>query len=488
MRELSSNEIREIAILFKKKLYNNNPDIFELIPTKLLFGFYAEDYEMFLNKDSKGYPHFLEDTESCVFGFNKPINEYMDEYNKQNLTYNEAIEKIFEEIKNKKYLCNFEETDKYFVQIKEKGKSGEAYKATDIICDIYNAMISEKVEYYLEEDDFKNENYIPKLIPAKKEEIKNNTKVDTIKLYKTLKEHIIGQDEGLQTVVGTIWKNYNSNDRASNMIIIGPTGVGKTETSRIISDVIGVPIAMVSANQFSQVGYVGDSTTDILKKLIVNANGDIKKAERGIIVIDEIDKIAINGGDRHGVSTEAVQNELLKMIEDGTYVIDGQEIKTKNITFIALGAFDNINKGTKSLGFGNSITITDKEYKEVTFADLEAYGTTSQLLGRLPVLIPYNNLSEEDFREIMLNSKSSFLLSLKNLYKEQGIDLEFNDEIISLIAKKAIKLKHGVRGVESILIEMMKEINFVISQNPGVYKKVIAEPEMVNNCKKYVLK
>lgn len=486
MRDLSSNEIREIAILFKKKLINNNPDIFELEPIKLLFGYYNEDYEMFINKDSKGYPHFIEDTDKFVFGFNKPINEYMDEYNKKNLTYNESIKKIFEEVINKKYLCNFEESDKYVVQIKEKGKSGEAYKTTDIICDAYNILIGEKVEYYMYDEEFPQQVHSSKPLISKMK-AENNIKVDTVKLYSTLKEHIIGQDEGLQTIVGTIWKNYNSNDRSSNMIIIGPTGVGKTETSRIISEVANVPIAIVSANQFSQVGYVGDSTTDILKKLIVNANGDIKKAERGIIVIDEIDKIARNGSERHGVSTEAVQNELLKMIEDGTYVIDGQEIKTKNITFIALGAFDHINKGTKSLGFGNQIKAIDKEYKEVNFSDLENYGMSSQLLGRLPVLVPFNNLNEEDFKNIMLNSKSSFLLSLKNLYNKQGIELIFDDEIISIIAKKAIELKHGVRGIESILIEMMKDINFVISQNPGKYKKVIVSPEMISDCKKYVL-
>lgn len=101
MRDLSSNEIREIAVLFKKKLIDNNPDIFELEPLKLLFGYYNEDYQMFLNKDSKGYSHFIEDTDKYVFGFNKPINEYMDKYNKMNLTYNDAIEKIFEEIKVK---------------------------------------------------------------------------------------------------------------------------------------------------------------------------------------------------------------------------------------------------------------------------------------------------------------------------------------------------------------------------------------------------
>lgn len=282
---------------------------------------------------------------------------------------------------------------------------------------------------------------MPKTKLLKQTNNEDTTKVDTIKLYKTLKEHIIGQDEGLQTIVGTIWKNYNSDDRSCNMIIIGPTGVGKTETSRIISEVAGVPIAVVSANQFSQVGYIGDSTTDILKKLIVNAKGDYKKAERGIIVIDEIDKIARNGADRSGVSTEAVQNELLKMIEDGTYVIDGQELKTKNITFIALGAFDHINKGTKSLGFGNEINAIDKEYNEITFDDLEEYGMTSQLLGRLPVLVPYKNLSEQDFKNIMLNSKSSFLLSLKNLYASKGIELIFDDEIISIIAKKGYFFK-----------------------------------------------
>lgn len=133
---------------------------------------------------------------------------------------------------------------------------------TDIICDCYNYLYSRNNEDIDEDDDEVQLLPTPKTSLVKSND-KNDTKVDTIKLYNTLKDHIIGQDEGLQTIVGTIWKNYNSNDRASNMIIIGPTGVGKTETSRIISEVVGVPIAIVSANQFSRVGYVGDSTTDI---------------------------------------------------------------------------------------------------------------------------------------------------------------------------------------------------------------------------------
>ena len=487
MRDLSSNEIREIAILFKKKLIDNNPDIFELEPIKLLFGYYNEDYQMFISRDSKGYPHFIDDIDSFVFGFNKPINEYMDKYNQMNLTYKESTEKILEEVKSKKYSCNFEENDKYVVNVKVKGKSGERCKETDVICDAYNYLSS--IETYYTEEEVNAEEYIstPKLL--KKSKINDNsTTVDTVKLYKTLKEHIIGQDEGLQTIVGTIWKNYNSDDRSSNMIIIGPPAVGKTETARIISEVAGVPMTIVSANNFSRVGYVGDNTIEILKNLIVKANGDIKKAERGIVIIDEIDKISKGSEDRNGVSTEAVQNELLKMLEDGTYVIDGQEITTKNITFIAFGAFENINKGTKSLGFGNEIKAIDKKYNEITFEDLEKYGMTNQLLGRLPVLVPYNNLSEEDFKNIMLNSKSSFLLSIKNLYASKGIELIFDDEIISIIAKKAIELKHGVRGIETILIEMMKNINFVISQNPGKYTKVITTTETINDNKKYVLK
>lgn len=470
MKKLRENEISEIAILFKKKLFDNNEDRFELIPVELLYGYYNSDHQLFVDCDGKAYPHFISDNEKYVFGFNKSIVEYVEDYienyGEGSLTYVELEEKILEDVFSKKYLCDFESSTNYLVNVKEKGKGNKSYYMSDYICDFYNG-------YSLTNNVSNEEEEIPH--------------VDTIKLYNTLKKHIIGQDEGLKTVVGTIWKNYNSNDKSTNIIIIGPPGVGKTETARIISEVIGVPITTVSANQFSQVGYVGDNTTDTLKKLLINAEGDVKRAERGIIVIDEIDKIAKNSGERHGVATEAVQNELLKLIEDGTFIVEGQEMKTKNITFIAFGAFDGINKGTKSIGINKEINAVDKKYNEITFEDLENYGLTSQLLGRFPVLVPYNNLSELDFKNIMTKSNSSVLLSLKKLYEAQGIELIFDDEIISLIAKRAIEIKHGVRGIETTLIKMMEDINFVISQNPGKYTKVITSPEMLNDCKKYIL-
>ena len=492
MRTYSGGDITEIAILFKRKIKDEEPNIFELVPIDLLFGFYENNYEYFINKDGKAYTHFTDVCEDkYVFGFNKPINEYLEKFQDKDINYKETIELIKqEEIKNKKYFCDFINNDDFFVFVKDKNNKTE-YRTTDIICDTTNAELH---AYKMEDENLMEEKIHPQNVAKQKADDKkhiidkNSPKIDTVKLYKTLKEHIIGQDEGLKTIVGTIWNNYNSNDGAINMIIIGPPGVGKTETSRIISEVANVPIAIVSANNFSRVGYKGDDTVNILKSLIINANGDIKKAERGIVLIDEIDKIAKNGEDKDGVSTEAVQNELLKMIEDGTYLIDGQEIKTKNITFIGLGAFEDINKEKKSLGFGNNIENKEKKYNEISFKDLEKYGMTNQLLGRLPVIVPFNNLNEEDFKNIMLNSKSSSLASIKKTYKNQGIDLIFNYEVITYIAKRAKNLNIGARGIKSIIINIMNDINFEMSQHPGEYSEIVITQEMINDCKKYILK
>jgi hypothetical protein len=179
-----------LHLLFRKKINNNNPDTFELIPEDIIFGYYDEDYGMFVTKDALGYPHFFEELEKHVFGFNKPINEYLDKYYKNNISYDEAINLLTKDIKNKRYLCDFQELTQRFVTIKEKGKGGKVSYSTDDVCDAFNQYL--EAEQYESEDYIETEEY-ERPVPIKVAKTNNKTsKVDTIKLYKTLKEHIIG--------------------------------------------------------------------------------------------------------------------------------------------------------------------------------------------------------------------------------------------------------------------------------------------------------
>ena len=305
-----------------------------------------------------------------------------------------------------------------------------------------------------------------------------------------LDEYVVGQAEAKKTLSVAVYNHYKRIGQVkggkedvelqkSNILMIGPTGCGKTLLAQTLAKILNVPIALVDANSLTEAGYVGEDTEDVLLALIQAANGDILKAERGIIYIDEVDKIARKPGMYRDISGEGVQQALLKILE-GTLVnvpIQGNKrntqappemvaFNTKNILFICGGAFNDldqiIEKRTRGsqVGFGAAVESRDKKdvgktLKDVQPDDLINNGLIPEFVGRLPIIVTLDALDEEALIDIMTKP-------YQKLMQMDGAKLTFEDEALRLIAKEAIQRKTGARGLRSILERIMRNVMFEV--------------------------
>ena len=327
------------------------------------------------------------------------------------------------------------------------------------------------------------------------EEIKEN-KISPHKLYKEIRKTVIGQDEPIKQIVTTIWENFYG-DTTNNMIILGPSGSGKTEIIRQVSKLLNIPLLLTSVTGMSQAGYVGRGTDEILEDLLALTNGDVSKAERAIVVLDEFDKIATRGSNGN-ISTEGVQNELLKIVEDGTFGVeynhgDRKVINTEHITFIGVGACTDIltKKIDKQMGFNSDIKDKVITTGKINADDLvEKLGLKAELVGRMGKIIRLNDLDIDTLKKIVTDSKKSAYNDKVNLIKRSNIKyIEDNhDEIIETIAKIAKDKKIGARAISSIINEMYSDIMFNLSDEEENYNELTISKDTVTDPKKYILK
>ncbi|MBQ3445022.1 MAG: ATP-dependent Clp protease ATP-binding subunit ClpX [Selenomonadaceae bacterium] len=312
-----------------------------------------------------------------------------------------------------------------------------------------------------------------------------------------LDEYVIGQAEAKKTLSVAVYNHYKRIGQVkggkedvelqkSNILMIGPTGCGKTLLAQTMAKILNVPIALVDANSLTEAGYVGEDTEDVLLALIQAANGDIVKAERGIIYIDEVDKIARKPGMYRDISGEGVQQALLKILE-GTRVnvpIQGNKrntqappemvaFNTKNILFICGGAFNDldqiIEKRTRGsqVGFGATVESKDekdigKTLKDVQPDDLINGGLIPEFVGRLPIIVTLDALNEGALVDIMTKPRNALIKQYQKLMQMDGAKLTFEDEALRLIAKEAIQRKTGARGLRSILERIMRNVMFEV--------------------------
>lgn len=330
-----------------------------------------------------------------------------------------------------------------------------------------------------------------KITPAEAKEIKIKTPAE---LKKILDEYVIGQDRAKKVLSVAVYNHYKRIFRhneidddtelnKSNVLLIGPTGSGKTLLAQTISKYLDVPLAIADATSLTEAGYVGDDVENVVTRLVQAADGDIKKAERGIIFIDEVDKVARMSENRsitRDVSGEGVQQALLKIVEGSVVNVppkggrkhpgqDALQVDTTNILFICGGAFDGLEdiikkkQGSNILGFNQDKkgkNDHDKVISKVETDDLVKYGLIPELIGRLHMVATLNEITEDDMVHILTEPKNALIKQYIKLFAMDDVKLEFEKDALKELAKLAIIRKTGARGLRSILEDIMLDIMF----------------------------
>lgn len=484
----------ELVVIFEPKELEDGT--IELVPNTVITGYYDEVMDNFISDEGNTYWHILMPYDNVKqYAYRTPVVELVKRY--RNKSLEQIKRKYLNEHLKYKYIPTLDEYNRIIILVDKVTNEEFVFEDKDSILYDYDEEITTDGDKGQEPNRPKENPKTKSSKNSESEKAKTNEEESVlpkdvlIELYKTVK----GQDELVKTIVTTIWVNLYSIGNKRNMLVMGPTGVGKTLVFETLSKILGIPILVTSTSGMSQAGYKGGDLTEILTQYILKYGKD-PNIDKGIIILDEFDKLAYKGEESGSVSTMGIQNELLKMIEGNTYNVEvGQRtciFDTKSITFVCCGAFQELYEDKKTpqkskIGFGSISSEESKKESQSMSDKLVSYGLKREIVGRLPIVLQFNALTKDNLKDIILNSKTSELQEYIRILKEFGIENINIDDLVDIIVNDAMERKIGARGLTSTIVNMFNNIMYEVFNNPGEYDTLHIGSNILNNPNDFTL-